>query len=110
MLDNPKEKFFGLWSAEDLIDYYTSDPPTPQDIRNISYSFKTYNVFNNLHKNTQKTLLLTTSHDVLAPKERMMEIHNLIPNSTLKVIEKAGHESHKSNAPEVNKAIIDFLG
>ncbi len=109
MLDNPKEKFHGLWSAEDLIDYYTTDPPTPQDIRNISYSFKDHNVINNLQKITQKTLLLTASHDVLVPKERMMEIHNLMPNSTLKVIEKAGHESHKSNAPEVNKTIIEFL-
>ncbi|MHA2087556.1 MAG: alpha/beta fold hydrolase [Promethearchaeota archaeon] len=32
-----------------------------------------------------------------------------MPNSTLKVIEKAGHESHKSNAPEINKTIIEFL-
>ncbi len=109
MLDNPKEKFHGLWSVEDLIDYYTTDPPTPHDIRNISYSFKTHNAFNNLHKIKQETLLLTASHDVLVPKERMMEIHNLIPNSTLKVIEKAGHESHKSNAPEINQMIIEFL-
>ena len=109
MFENPKEKFYGLWSAEDLIDYYTTDPPTPQDIRNISYSFKTHNIFNNLHKIKQETLLLTASHDVLVPKERMMEIHNLLPNSTLKVIEKAGHESHKSNAPEINRTIIEFL-
>ena len=109
MLDNPKEKFYGLWSAEDLIDYYTTDPPTPQDIRNISYSFKTHNSFNSLQRITQKTLLLTASHDVLVPKERMMEIHNLMPNSTLKVIEKAGHESHKSNPIQVNNSIIEFL-
>jgi pimeloyl-ACP methyl ester carboxylesterase len=109
MLDNPKEKFYGLWSVEDLIDYYTTDPPTPQDIRNISYSFNTHKSFKSLHKIKQDTLLLTASHDVLVPKERMMEIHDLIPNSTLKVIEKAGHESHKSNAPEINKTIIKFL-
>lgn len=109
MMDNPQEKFFGLWSAEDLIDYYTRDPPTAQDIQNISYSFKTHKSFNKLHKVKQKTLLLTASHDVLVPKERMMEIHDLMPNSTLKVIEKAGHESHKSNAPEVNSTIIKFL-
>jgi 3-oxoadipate enol-lactonase len=109
MLDNPKEKFYGLWSAEDLIDYYNTNPPTPQDIRNISYSFKTHKVFNNLHEITQETLLLAASHDVLVPKERMMEIHDLLPNSTLKVIEEAGHESHKERAPEVNQVIIEFL-
>ncbi|MFX1481428.1 MAG: alpha/beta fold hydrolase [Promethearchaeota archaeon] len=109
MMDNPKKKFHGLWSAEDLIEYYTSDPPTPQDIRNISYSFKTNQAFDKFHNISQKTLLLTASHDVLVPKERIIELHKVIPNSTLKVIEKAGHESHKSNAPDVNRAIIDFL-
>ena len=109
MLDNPKEKFYGLWSAEDLIDYYNANPPTPQDIRNISYSFKTHKVFNKLHEITQETLLLAASHDVLVPKERMIEIHDLLPNSTLKVIEKAGHESHKQCAPEINQIIIEFL-
>ncbi len=109
MLDNPKKKFYGLWSVEDLIEYYTTDPPTPQDIRNIAYSFRTHVAFNDLHKIKQKTLLLTASHDVLVPKEKMMEIHKLIPNSTLRVIESAGHESPKSKAPENNRTIIEIL-
>ena len=110
MLANPKKKFYGLWSVEDLIDYYTTDPPTPQDIRNIAYSFKTLNFSDKLHEINHKTLLLSATHDVLVPKERMIKMQDLLPNSTLKVIEKAGHESPKSNAPEINKAIIEFLG
>ena len=39
----------------------------------------------------------------------MTEMKDKIPNSTLKVIDKAGHASPLSRAPEVNKAIIDFL-
>ncbi|MFX1312103.1 MAG: alpha/beta fold hydrolase [Promethearchaeota archaeon] len=109
MLKNTKKKFYGMWSVEDLIEYYTTNPPTPQDIRNIAYSFKTYNTYNRLHEIKHETLLLTASHDVLVPKERMFEIHNLLPNSIIRVIENAGHESPKSKAPEVNKAIIDFL-
>lgn len=110
MLANPKKKFYGLWSVEDLIEYYTTDPPTLQDIRNVAYSFKTLNFSNRIHEINHETLLLTASHDVLVPKERMMEMHKLLSNSEVKVIEKAGHESTKSNAPEVNQAIIEFLG
>ncbi len=106
---NPKKKFYGLWSVEDLIEYYTTDPPTPQDIRNIAYSFKTHNVYHRLHEIKHKTLLITASHDILVPKEKMLEIHKVMPNSIFKIIEEAGHESPKSRAPEVNKAIIDFL-
>jgi pimeloyl-ACP methyl ester carboxylesterase len=103
MMANPKKKFYGLWSAEDLIEYYTTDPPTPQDFRNIIYSLKTLNTSNRLHEINHETLLLTASHDVLVPKERMFEVHNVIPNSSIKVIENAGHESTKSEAMVVNK-------
>ena len=109
MKSNPKEKFYGLWSVEDLLNYYKTDPPTAQDIRNIASSFKTHNAYEKLHEIKHETLLLTASHDRLVPKERMIEIHQKIPNSTVKIIEKAGHESPKEKAPEVNKAIIKFL-
>ena len=109
MLDNPKKKFYGLWSAEDLIEYYNTCPPAPPASRTISSSFKTDKVFNELIDITQETLLLAASHDVLVPKERMMEIHNVLPNSTFRVIEEAGHESHKQCAPEINQIIIEFL-
>ncbi|MHA2007311.1 MAG: alpha/beta fold hydrolase [Promethearchaeota archaeon] len=105
----PKEKFYGLWSIEDLIEYYTTDPPRPQDFRNIISSLKSLNTSNRLHEINHNTLLLTASHDILVPKERMFEIHNIIPNSSIRVIENAGHESTKSEAIIVNKHIIEFL-
>ncbi|KKK42209.1 MAG: Soluble epoxide hydrolase [Candidatus Lokiarchaeum sp. GC14_75] len=110
MKENPKKKFFGLWSVEDLIEYYKTNPPTPLDIRNIAYSFKTHDTLERLSEIKNETLLLTASHDMLVPQARMFEIHKLIPNSTIKVMEKAGHESPKSKAPEVNQAILNFLG
>ena len=39
----------------------------------------------------------------------MVEMHKRIPNSTLNIIEKAGHFMTLSRAPEINKIIIDFL-
>jgi len=110
MKENPKKKFYGLWSVEDLIEYYTTNPPTSQDIRNIAYSFKTHDTVKRLNEIKNETLLLTASHDILVPKARMFEIHDLIPDSTIKVMENAGHESPKSKAPEVNQAILNFLG
>jgi len=109
MKANPKERFYGLWSVEDVLKYYKTDPPTAQDVRNIASSFKTHNAYRRLHEIKHKTLLLTASHDRLVPKEKMFEIHKKMPNSTYQIIEKAGHESPKEKAPEVNKAIIEFL-
>lgn len=109
MKANPKEKFYGLWSVEDVLKYYKTDPPTAQDVRNIASSFKTHNAYKKLNEIKHQTLLLTASHDRLVPKEKMLEIHKKMPNSTYQIIEKAGHESPKEKAPEVNKEISKFL-
>ena len=103
------EKFYGLWSVQDVIEYYKTDPPTPQDTRNLAHSLQTHKTYSLLHKINHKTLLLTASHDRLVPKEKVFAIHEKMPNSKIIVIEKAGHESPKEKAPEVNKAIIEFL-
>jgi len=109
MVDDPKRKFYGLWSAKDLLDYFITDPPTPQDIKNLAHALKTQNTFDKLHEIKHNTLILAASHDRLVPKSVMLEIHEQIPNSLFKVIDKAGHEYLKSKAPIVNKIIIDFL-
>ncbi|MFX0043321.1 MAG: alpha/beta fold hydrolase [Candidatus Hodarchaeota archaeon] len=109
MVNEPKKKFYGLWSAEDLLNYFKTDPPTPQDIKNLAHALKTQNTFNSLHEIKQKTLILAASHDRLVPKSIMLEIHERIPNSLFKVIDKAGHEYLKSKASEVNNIIINFL-
>ena len=109
MKANPKEKFYGLWSVEDVLNYYKTNRPTAQDVRNIASSFKTHNAYEKLSEIKHKTLLLTASHDRLVPKEKMLEIHRKMPNSIYQIIEKAGHESPKEKAPEVNKAIIEFF-
>lgn len=109
MKANPKEKFYGLWSVEDVLEYYKKDPPSAQDVRNIASSFKTHKAYERLQQIKHKTLILTASHDKLVPKEKMLEIHQKLPNSTIQIIQEAGHESPKEKAPEVNKAIIKFL-
>ena len=109
MESNPKKKFYGIWSVEDLIKYIQINPSTPQDIENQAHAVKTHNAFERLNQIKNETLLLAAGRDKLVPKFLVREIHERIPNSIFKVIDKAGHESHYSRAPEVNKIILDFL-
>ncbi len=106
---NPSKKFYGIWSVEDLIKEDTIDPPNPQDLINQGHAIKKHNVYERLSEIKNETLLLAASHDRLTSKTAMEEMNKQIPNSTLKVIEKAGHYSHLSNTPEFNHIILEFL-
>jgi 3-oxoadipate enol-lactonase len=106
---NPSKKWYGLWSAEDLIEMSIVDPPTTEDIEIQASALKTHDTFNRLKTIISPTLIITASHDRLTPKSSMEEIHKQIPNSKFVVIDKAGHSSPLEKSPEVNQAIIDFL-
>ncbi len=105
----PSKKWFGLWSAEDLIKLSTIDPPTIEDIQHQASALKKHNTYDRLDQIKNQALLIAASHDRLTPLSSMEEIHEKIPNSTLKIFDKAGHNSPLSRTPEVNKLIIDFL-
>ncbi|MFX1302055.1 MAG: alpha/beta fold hydrolase [Promethearchaeota archaeon] len=106
---NPKKKFYGAFSLEDLIEESKIYPSRPQDIKNQGSAMKLHSAFNRLNEIKSETLLIAASHDRLIPKSSMDEIHKRIPNSKFKVIENAGHFMTLSKAPEINKLILDFL-
>ncbi|MFX1410729.1 MAG: alpha/beta fold hydrolase [Promethearchaeota archaeon] len=106
---NPKKNFFGIWSAEDEIRESTILMPTVRDIELQINAIKGFNTLERLNEIKSPSLLLAASHDKVCPKNVMEEMHKRIPNSVFRVIEKAGHESPKTRAPEVNKIIIEFL-
>ncbi|MFX1470521.1 MAG: alpha/beta fold hydrolase [Promethearchaeota archaeon] len=106
---NPKKKFFAIWSAEDEIKEGTILMPTHRDIELQIEALKGFNTLDKLHEIKNPTLLLTASHDKVCSKNFMEEMHKRIPNSIFRVIEKAGHESPKTRASEVNQIIITFL-
>lgn len=106
---NPSKKWYGLWSAEDMIEMSIIDPTTADDIEMQASALNTHDTFDRLKTIKSPTLILTASHDRLTPKSSMEEIHAQIPNSKLVVIDKAGHSSPLEKAPELNQAIIDFL-
>jgi len=109
MKANPDKNFYGLWSVQDLIDHQNSNPVNPQDVIHQSNALYPPNSYDDLKNIKLNTLLIASSHDRLTTKDALIELEKVIPNSRLVIIEKAGHNSPISRAPEVNKIIIDFL-
>ncbi|MFX1446279.1 MAG: alpha/beta fold hydrolase [Promethearchaeota archaeon] len=107
--NNPKKVFHNAFSLEDLIYESTINPSRAQDIINQGNAMKEHNTYDQLNEIKNNTLLLAASNDRLMPKTLMIEMNKRIPNSNLKIIEKAGHFMTISNAFEVNKLILDFL-
>ncbi len=106
---DPKKKFHGIWSVEDLIKEDSINPPSHEDIDNQANALDTHDVLERLHEIKNPVILIAASHDRLTPKPVMMEMDEKIPNSTFKVIDRAGHGSPLSRAPEVNQILIEFL-
>ena len=105
----PSKKWYGLWSVHDLIKERMIDPPTAEDIEVQAGAANTHHTFEKLSEIKNESLLITSTHDRVMPTSVMKEMHERIPNSTLKIIDKAGHDSPLSRAPEINQMIIDFL-
>jgi pimeloyl-ACP methyl ester carboxylesterase len=106
---NPTKKFYDIFSMEDLIRESTINPSRPQDIINQAEAMKTHYTLEKLSEINSKTLLIAASHDRQTPVSVMIEMNNRIPNSELKIINKAGHFMTLSRASEVNNIILDFL-
>jgi len=109
MKEDPKKKFHGLFSAEDLIKDSTINPATPQDIVNQANALGNHNVAEKLHLIKAETLVMCADKDRQMPKAINFKIHQGIPNSKFVVIEGASHESPQEKAPEINEKIIEFL-
>jgi len=109
LMENPKKKIHGLFSAEDLIEKDKSNPISVQDIENFAYGLSQFNVLDRLSNIKNETLIIAGSHDRSMPVSVNKIIHDNIPNSRFEVLEKAGHTSPIERAPEINKFIIDFL-
>ncbi len=109
MKEDPKKKFHGLFSAEDLIKDSSINPATPQDIKNQTHALGTHNVTEKLHLIKAETLVMCADKDRQMPKAVNLKLHEGIPNSKFVVIEGASHESPQEKAPEINKIIIEYL-
>ena len=63
MVANPKKKFHGIWSVEDLVEEKTNYGPTEKDIDNLIAAFKTHNTYELLHEIKNETLIIAAEKD-----------------------------------------------
>ena len=106
---DPSKKWYGLWSVEDLIEEDSKSIATEHEIELQGNVLKDHNTHDRLKEIQNPVLLITATHDRITPMSTMEEIHELLPNSTIYVVDKAGHDSPLQEAPEVNRKIIEFL-
>jgi len=109
MQEDPKRKFHGFWSAEDIIKESIIDPTTPQDIGNQANALKGFHSLEKLYEIKSETLILGAEKDRVMSVNNQQQMHERIPNSTIKIIKGTGHSSNLEKAPEVNQILIDFL-
>ena len=109
MQADPKKKFHGIWSAEEMIKELTENKMTPQDYKLLADAIEKHDVTDRLSEIKQPVLLIAASHDKLSPKLVMEELHKGIKNSVLEIIDGTAHHVFLEEAPKVNQLIIDFL-
>ena len=63
-----------------------------------------------LSESTMPTLVITGSEDVATPLAAGQIIHDLIPDSILKMLSGAGHVSPCERPAAFDQALLDFLG
>ncbi|MFX1406145.1 MAG: alpha/beta fold hydrolase [Promethearchaeota archaeon] len=109
MKEDPKKKFYGLWSAEDLIEELTDNQMTPEDYEMFEKAGSMHNLLDRLSELKHPAILIGGDSDKMSPKLVLDEMHAVLPNSQIHIIEKAGHHVFIEEAPTVNQLIIDFL-
>jgi len=109
MKEDPKKKFHGIWSVEDLIKEKTEYGPTIKDLSNQAHALSTHNTYERLHEIKSEVLILSAEKDKSCPTSMGEKMNELITNSKFIVIKGAAHQSVLEKAPEVNQVIIDFL-
>ncbi|MFX1237816.1 MAG: alpha/beta fold hydrolase [Promethearchaeota archaeon] len=106
---NPGKKFYDLWTVAEWVKEYSIDPMTPKDVENQGSAMLEMNLLDEVDQITHETLIIAGSHNKVHPKEWMIEMHDKMPNSRLKILENAGDMTYLSRAPEINKLVLDFL-
>ena len=107
--EDPNKKIHSLFSANDLIEIYKTNPRTVQDIENYTHALGNHNVIDKLPSIKKETLIICGTHDRSTPQLMNEIIHQKLQNSNIIILEKAGHDSPIERAPEINQDIIDFL-
>ena len=109
MEKNPTEKIHGIITTEELIKDSTENQTTPTDLKYLEEAIAEHNTIDRLYEIKHKTLIIVGSKDTLTPVMSNEQIHEKLPNSTLKIIQGAGHKVFFEQPQEINPFVIEFL-
>ena len=86
------------------------NPTTMQDYINRGAAISNHDTRDRLCEISLPTLILTGSDDKIIPASESKALHDLIPNSSLKIIKGYGHGSLLvEDADKINNLIWDFI-
>jgi proline iminopeptidase len=71
---------------------------------------KGWTVMDRLGEISVPTLVMAGRDDFVFPPEHQVELAAGIPNARLRIVERAGHNSHAEQPDEVIEAVNDFIG
>jgi len=104
----PTKKIHNMFTAKDLIKDSSINPTRPQDYLNQAPALRQHDVIDKLSSINHETLIMCASDDMVTPKILSRLMNDKIPKSTLIEI-KGMHSTPKEKAPEINRAILNFL-
>jgi pimeloyl-ACP methyl ester carboxylesterase len=83
----------------------------PKAMRMVSFakSAQRHNMAKEVHKITTPTLLIWGLNDTITPPDVAHDFNRLIPNSTLRFIDKCGHAPMMEHPSKFNQIFNDFL-
>jgi len=89
---------------------FMEDPTRLQDYINQGAAIRDHDTRNQLSKITQPTMILVGDEDrIILGLHHSELLHEKIPNSILKIIERTGHGFNVEEPDKVNKIIMDFI-
>lgn len=109
MQADPKKKFYGLLSAEDLIEEFTDNQIKPEDYERFEKAGSMHDLLNRLSEVKHPTIIIGGANDKMSPKLVLDEMHEVLPNSKMEIVDKAGHHVFIEEALKVNQLILNFL-
>ncbi|NHJ25613.1 MAG: alpha/beta hydrolase [Candidatus Lokiarchaeota archaeon] len=109
MVQNPDKLYHNLFKPKELMDFENENGTSkPQDILNMIEAIIDHDTLNDLKKIKNKTCIMAGENDKVVPKLSCELIHEKIFESELMIF-NGGHFFMIEEAPDVNKALYNFL-
>jgi len=109
-----RDLFFSPSTPDEIFEEFLEDnkeylESLPAHVFRYMKFFQDYDASNWLSEVNAPTLIIVGEDDKVTPKDESIKIHELLPNSRLVILEKAGHLVLYERAGDLNKLIDEFI-